>query len=56
MDLSNINNPTENELKDETKLKNQIIELKSAIESILSENLHTDISINEDEDVKIKRN
>ncbi|APH14644.1 putative aTPase involved in DNA repair [Clostridium sporogenes] len=55
MDLSSINDPTENELKDETKLKNQIIELKSAIESILSENLHTDTNINEDEDVKGKK-
>lgn len=55
IDLSSINNPTENKLKDETKLKNQIIKFKSAIESILSENLHTDTNINEDEDVKGKK-
>ncbi|KEI94216.1 ATPase (plasmid) [Clostridium botulinum A2B7 92] len=54
IDLSSIDNPTE-KLKDETKLKTQINKLKSAIESILSRNLHTDISINEDEDVKEKK-
>ncbi|KIS21759.1 ATPase [Clostridium botulinum] len=54
IDLSSIDNPTE-KLKDETKLEKQINKLKSAIESILSRNLHTDISINEDEDVKEKK-
>ncbi|BAO05073.1 ATPase [Clostridium sporogenes] len=54
IDLSSIDNPTE-KLKDETKLEKQINKLKSAIESILSMNLHTDISINEDEDVKEKK-
>ncbi|APQ78844.1 MULTISPECIES: AAA family ATPase [Clostridium] len=54
IDLSSIDNPTE-KLKDETKLEKQINKLKSAIESILSSNLHTDISINEDEDVKKKK-
>ncbi|WP_407301543.1 AAA family ATPase [Clostridium botulinum] len=54
IDLSSIDNPTE-KLKDETKLEKQINKLKSAIESILSRNLHTDISINEDEDVNEKK-
>ncbi|AJD29342.1 ATPase [Clostridium sporogenes] len=54
IDLSSIDNSTE-KLKDETKLEKQINKLKSAIESILSRNLHTDISINEDEDVNEKK-
>ncbi|KEI95048.1 ATPase (plasmid) [Clostridium botulinum A2B3 87] len=54
IDLSSIDNSTE-KLKDETKLEKQINKLKSAIESILSRNLHTDISINEDKDVNEKK-